>query len=273
MSGADQNPAQNPTRPIGEDDLQAYIDNRLDAKRLAAVEDFIASQPDLARRIAAERHQRDTLRTSLVAKFAEPIPTRLRIAHLRAARRVGLMRQVRAVAAVIVLLLAGALGGWLARGEFGASETGATRNVTMALTRDAVSAYRTYVSEIRHPVEVSAAEEEHLVKWLSKRLGRPLQPPKLDAFGFQLMGGRLLPADDVAAAQFMYEHADGRRLTLYLRVGEGEETAFRFQQMGETATFAWVDQGCGFALTAAADRAQLLPIAEAVYRAYDGAWN
>jgi anti-sigma factor RsiW len=129
------------------------------------------------------------------------------------------------------------------------------------------------VSEMRHPVEVGAAEEEHLVKWLSKRLGRALQAPKLDAFGFHLMGGRLLPADDVAAAQFMYEHEDGRRLTLYLRVGEGEETAFRFQQMGETATFAWVDQGCGFALTAAADRAQLLPIAEAVYRSYDGAWN
>jgi hypothetical protein len=38
-------------------------------------------------------------------------------------------------------------------------------------------------------------QEAHLIQWLSKRLGRQLIAPDLTAGGFQLMGGRLLPAD------------------------------------------------------------------------------
>lgn len=267
---------RNPT-PIGEDDLQAYLDDRLAADRYEAIDAYLAAQPELAARVALERRQRDALRASLAGKFAEPIPVRLRIENIRAARRGAQPTQWRRAAAIIIVLLAGIIAGWLAHGEFAGSTMVASGNTT-TLTRDAVGAYRIYVGEMRHPVEVGAAEEEHLVRWLSKRLGRPLQAPALGEFGFHLIGGRLLPArdqagDDVAAAQFMYEHTDGRRLTLYLRVGEGAETAFRFQQEGETATFAWVDQGCGFALTAPGDRATLLPIAEAVYRAYDGAWG
>jgi len=45
-------------------------------------------------------------------------------------------------------------------------------------------------------------------------------------------------------------------------------TAFRFQREGDAATFAWIDQGFGFAVTAPATREELLPIAEAVYRGF-----
>ena len=49
----------------------------------------------------------------------------------------------------------------------------------------------------------------------------------------------------------------------------GSETAFRFQRDGDAATFAWIDQGFGFAVTAPATREELLPIAEAVYRRFN----
>jgi anti-sigma factor RsiW len=106
-------------------------------------------------------------------------------------------------------------------------------------------------------------------------LGRKLLAPTLDAYGFRLMGGRLLPVaaaaggGSSAAAQFMYESNDGRRLTLYVRAGSGAETAFRFQQAGDIGTFAWIDQGFGFAVTGQSARAELLPVAEAVYAAYE----
>ncbi len=80
------------------------------------------------------------------------------------------------------------------------------------------------------------------------------------------MGGRLLPGGSGAAAQLMYEDTAGKRLTLYVRAAGGTETAFRFQQDGDAATFAWIDQGFGFAVTAIASREELLPIAEAVYK-------
>jgi anti-sigma factor RsiW len=49
-------------------------------------------------------------------------------------------------------------------------------------------AHAAYVPEVRHPVEVAASEQQHLIAWLSKRLSRPLRAPSLDAAGYQLLG-------------------------------------------------------------------------------------
>jgi anti-sigma factor RsiW len=134
------------------------------------------------------------------------------------------------------------------------------------ITADAIAAHRTFSVEVRHPVEVDAGQEAHLVRWLSKRLGRPLVVPDLAAAGFQLMGGRLLPAEDGPAAQFMYENGNRDRLTLYLRAGVGGETAFRYHQEGGVGAFYWSDEGFGYATAAKVDRVLLLRIAALVYR-------
>jgi len=134
------------------------------------------------------------------------------------------------------------------------------------ITADAIAAYRTFAVEVRHPVEVDAGQEAHLVQWLSKRLGRQLVVPDLASAGFRLMGGRLLPAEDGPAAQFMYENGTGERLTLYLRTGVGDETAFRYHEDGGIGAFYWSDEGFGYAIAAKADRDLLLRVAELVYR-------
>ena len=252
---------------IGEDDLQAFIDDRLDATRRAAVEAHLDAHPDIRERVAAERRQRAMLRGQLAAKFAEPVPARLRIANLRAARRRTWVGQMRLAAAAVAIFVVGAAGGWFANRLAPAS---APLAATTSVAQGATSAYRTFVVEVAHPVEVGAAQEAHLLQWLSKRLGRPLAAPDLSRFGYRLMGGRLLPAGDAAAAQLMYDDASGRRLTVYVRAASGTETAFRFQQEGDAATFAWIDQGFGFAVTATASRDELLPIAEAVYHRFIG---
>ena len=103
-----------------------------------------------------------------------------------------------------------------------------------------------------------------MLQWLSNRLGQPIKAPDLTAFGFRLMGGRLLPASSKGvAAQLMYDDDCGTRLTLYLRTGENGETVVR---EGNVSAFYWIDQGLGFAVSAAASRERLLPIVEAVYR-------
>ena len=255
--------------PIGEDDLQAFVDDRLDGERRERVSAYLALHPDLAERVAEERRQRDALRRRLDARFHEPIPARLRVANIQAARRARWGVRGRALAAAVAIFLLGGAGGWFVHRLQTAPEEMriASAPPTAAVTQWATAAYRTYVVEVAHPVEVGAAQEAHLVQWLSKRLGRPLAAPDLDAFGYRLVGGRLLPAGSGAAAQFMYEDHGGRRLTLYVRADErGAETAFRFHQDGDAATFAWIDQGFGFAVTGAARRDELLPIAEAVYR-------
>jgi anti-sigma factor RsiW len=119
-------------------------------------------------------------------------------------------------------------------------------------------------------VEVTAAQQEHLVQWLSKRLGRPLKVPLLTAQGYELMGGRLLPGDDGARAQFMYQNGAGQRLTLYLGAlkpgaADARETSFRFLDDGPVPGFYWVDQGFGYALAGQLPRPALQELARAVY--------
>jgi anti-sigma factor RsiW len=132
----------------------------------------------------------------------------------------------------------------------------------------AARAHLVYSPEVRHPVEVDAKDQEHLVKWLSKRLGMPLKVPVLGTEGFELLGGRLLPGNDGPVAQFMYQDASGKRLTLYVtRPHKGDEiTAFRFVQDGPVSVFYWIDRDCGYALSGEIDKPQLARVANAVYR-------
>lgn len=255
-------------RPAAADDdtLTAFIDDRLDERERAQVAAWLAADPALAAQVAAERAQRDSLRDQLADIVEEPIPPRLRLAHLRVQRRARQWRRLGTLAAALALLLAGAGGGWMAgRAAPQLSAPGAV----MSVAQGASAAYRTFVVEVAHPVEVDTSREEHLLHWLSKRLGRPLAAPDLRPFGYRLMGGRLLPGTQGAAAQLMYDDASGRRLTLYVEASDGAETAFRFRKDGDANTFAWIDQGFGFAVTAPLTRDELLPIAAAIYQRFE----
>ncbi|HOA92544.1 MAG TPA: anti-sigma factor, partial [Quisquiliibacterium sp.] len=135
------------------------------------------------------------------------------------------------------------------------------------LDRAAAVAHAAYAPEVRHPVEVGASEQTHLVAWLSKRLGAPLKVPDLGGEGFRLIGGRLLPDDTGVAAQFMFEAVGGQRLTLYVRRdADGADTAFRFSEEHGLLTFYWLDRGFGYALSGELARDTMQAVATSVYR-------
>jgi anti-sigma factor RsiW len=258
--------------PVSEDDLQAAIDGRLAPDRRALVESWLATHPEAAARVEACRRQREALRAALAPSAELPIPSRLRIAHIAASRRAALRVRVWRATAAILLLAAGAAGGWTGRGLLAPPGNAGGGGPGTELTRDAIAAHRTYVVETRHPVEVDATQEAHLVQWLSRRLGRQLKAPDLTPLGYRLIGGRLLPGTGGGpAAQMMYQADDGNRLTLYLRADAADHgTAFRYSDAGGVAAFYWVDGGLGYAVLAAVDRRTLLRIAEAVYRECEG---
>ena len=132
----------------------------------------------------------------------------------------------------------------------------------------AARAHLVYSPEVRHPVEVEAKDKDHLVKWLSKRLGTNLKIPILANEGFELLGGRLLPGNDGPVAQFMYQEPTGKRLTLYVtRPHKGDNvTAFRFAQEGPVSVFYWIDRECGYALSGEVDKPTLARVATSVYK-------
>ncbi|OPH13143.1 anti-sigma factor family protein, partial [Azospirillum brasilense] len=154
-------------------------------------------------------------------------------------------------------------GGWWLRGWSGGVGGGGA-----AFVADAVAAHRVFAVEVRHPVEVGADQETHLVGWLSKRLGKPLRAPRLAGKGYDLVGGRLLSDAQGPAAQLMYQDAAGRRITLYIRPASGApDTSFRFAQDGNVQAFYWRDNGLAWAVTGDLDRVTLSAIAEEVYGA------
>jgi anti-sigma factor RsiW len=122
-------------------------------------------------------------------------------------------------------------------------------------------AYAVYSPEVRHPVEVGAADEAHLVAWLSKRLGRPLSIPPLGEYGYTLVGGRLLPGAAGPAAQFMYQNDAGERLTLYVSESGRERDAVHLLRDGSRRTFYWSTDRMGYALSGPDSEGRLRKIA------------
>ena len=140
---------------------------------------------------------------------------------------------------------------------------------TPAFVKRAAIAHATYSPEVRHPVEVGADQEAHLVAWLSKRLGAQLRAPQLEAVGYSLVGGRLLPGETGPVAHFMYQGRQGTRVTLYVRSNAtaNRETAFRYDAEGSVKVFYWIDRKLGYALSSSdISKEALLKVANAAYQ-------
>jgi anti-sigma factor RsiW len=237
--------------------LHAYVDNALTDEERREVEGWIAEDADAARRVRAYLEQNLGLHA-----LYDPVLTEAHALDVRPPRRAANASQWLALAATLVLGIG--LGfGW--RSWQGGSSG------PVSIARDAALAHVAYVPEVRHPVEVSAAEEKHLVAWLSKRLDAPLRTPSLTSFGYQLLGGRLLPPtssrDPAPLALLMYENPQGKRLSLLVkREANNAETSFRFSEDQGARVFYWIDGPFGYALAGDIARDELQAIARGVYQ-------
>ena len=258
--------------PADEAELHAYVDGRLAPAERAAVQARLAHDTEAAARVAEWTAQRELLRGLHAGVLDEAVPAHLLQAAQQLHRRSNRLAQWQRWGGMAASVLVAFGIGWGSHVEWQARTAGAGAGVK-AFARQATAAYVVYVPEVRHPVEVEAAQQQHLVQWLSKRLNRPLKIPDLSATGYTLVGGRLLPGDAGARAQFMYQDAKGERVTLYVGAVQGagsremnDETAFRFTDEAGVSSFYWVDQGFGYALSGKLPRAGLLVLADSVYK-------
>lgn len=243
---------------LAEDDLHAYVDGRLNVARRAEVEAWLQSHPADAERAAAYRQQNDMMQAVFNPVLNEPLPLQM----YPQARRRNVAPALRYAAMAGGMVLSGLLG-WSLHGAEKSKQP-----PMAALVKQAALAHVVYTPEMLHPVEVGQEQEQHLVKWLSKRLGNEVKPPHLAGVGYELLGGRLLPGNQGPAAQFMYQDARGSRLTLYLsnKPADKGEAAFRYAQEGKVSVFYWIDGDLSYALSGEIDKGDLLRVATAVYQ-------
>ncbi len=245
---------------VTENDLLAYVDGELDARRAAIVEAHLAGNETDAARVAEWRRQDEAIGELYGHVAEEEVPARLSVRAV-AARQPGPGPLLRYAAAAVLLVAVGAAAGW-----FGRAMLDGSAGAGQPLVAEAIDAHRLFVSEVVHPVEVKAAEETHLAAWLSKRLDRAIRIPDLREDGFQLVGGRLLPAGSMPAAQFMYEDAGGQRITLYVvPSSDGAETAFRFTTREHLEALYWDDETIRCALVGDLPRDRLQELAVKAY--------
>jgi anti-sigma factor RsiW len=242
--------------PVTEDELHAYVDNELPAERRAEVEAWLEAHPDDAERVQSWRAMAEALHARYDAVANEPVPKRLDVERL--------VRQPRrwiygAVAATLVAFIAGGGAGWIARGA------AATPSTLKNFTADALDAYRLYVVEVRHPVEVPGNERAHLQSWLSKRCGWTVHAPELEATGLKLVGGRLLPGPTGPASFLMYEGPSGERFTIYAAKASAETTQMRYVNRDDDGAMFWADRGVGYVVSGSGDRERLTQVARLVY--------
>ncbi len=249
-------------KPIKEADLHAYVDGQLSEERRADVEAYLAEHPAEAVRVQAYHEQNTALHALFDPVLQEPVPDRIRPG--RRSKGLPVPHHFRQYAAMLVASLIGGIVGWTLH-----TPGDSVAITTPSFAQQAAVAHVVYAPDVRHPVEVAADQEAHLVQWLSRRIGAPLRAPHLGDIGYELVGGRLLPSDTGPAAQFMYQDDSGRRLTLYVRSvksGNGE-TAFRFAQEQNVGVFYWVESSLAYALSGEVDKPELLRVANSVYEA------
>jgi anti-sigma factor RsiW len=248
-------------RPILEDDLQAYVDDELDAGRRAEVEAYFGSRPDVARRVAELIAQRVELREAFGPIAHEPVPAELSVARLVSDRKVSAFPRWGSMAAAVAMLIVGAGAGWYGRGQFEPRPVG-----VVALAQEASASFVTYASDHSRPVEVKAGDSEGLLRWISNRLQRPVTLPDLSASGYRFMGGRVVPTPHGPAAMLMYDDDRGSRLVMLMRPMQERFVPMSDQSANGVSGFAWAQDSMGYSLTGDIAPSVLHPIANEARR-------
>lgn len=244
---------------ITTDMLHAFVDGQLNDSDTALVETYLCENPDRAEEVADWAMQN----TAILDLFPSPdrpieLPATPQAANLRRA-------PIRAIATSISILILGITLGWTAN----RLQTQNTEITVTGLVQQAINAHAVYTADPHRPVEVKASEEALLIRWLSNRVGEQLSAPDLSANGFDLVGGRLLSVADGPAAQFMYENADGTRITLFAtRAVNSQMAEFTFKQNGKTNSFYWQDDRLRYAIIGDLPRADLNRLAIRIYDAF-----
>lgn len=232
-------------------DIHRYLDGEMSREEVLDFGRRMERDEALAIQVAGMMQDMEVLRAAI------PTPSEAHLDRLMSRRAAHpIWGQL---AAAFVLLAVGFGGGMMMRGS------GAVPDMASDMLAEASAAHALYSVEVVHPVEVPASERDHLKSWLSNRLGAEVRIPDLTGAGLSLVGGRLLPFEQGAAAQFMYEDAEGTRVTLYLTPAQTRgASTLRYGQKDAVSAAYWQDGLWHYALVGPMGRDGLTALAQSV---------
>lgn len=253
---------------IGDEELLAYVDGQLDAAACELIEEHLKNNAEDREKVAEWQSQSSAIQALFAPAGHEPVPDRLNPHNLAsppsaANQNLWQFNSWRSAAAAIMLVAFGASIGWVGR-DYNAQNQG----VSQGLVTAAVSAHQLFTTQPVHAVEVPMDEASHLTSWLSTTLDRRLEMPDLTSKGYQLLGGRILPATTDAAAQIMYTAEDGKRITLYLTPrNDSHSNANLFAEVNGLDALYWANDAVTCTIVGDLSRAEMEDIASEVFAA------
>ena len=259
------------TLPIDEHELHLYVDGHLGEERRRVVDALLRDHPEVSARVNDYRRQNELMR-QLFNPVGNAPPTDDQERLLRAlGQRLGRRRFAAlwrpAAAAAAGLFLAATLG---AIGTEYYDERTAVIPEPMPSFADTAARVHSFYAGAggaSEPTEFGADAASKLGTMLDKRLGAPLRLPDLSQKGFSLVGGRLLPAVDGAAAQLLYRDQAGRLVTVFLGPADKTRlTATHTSERKDLSLYAWLDGRIGVAVVGGLSGDELRGIAEAAQR-------
>jgi anti-sigma factor RsiW len=236
------------------------LDGELPAEERADFEAWLDADPEMKTKEARFAEDTVRLQEALAGVLDEPVPERLtRPVAAGRVRQVLTWRRWRAAAAAAVVFIAGGVAGYFV----GAGGPRAEER----LAEQAIGAYMTYAVDQPRAVEVEADDRYYLNGWLSKRVGLKLVAPDLSAEGFELLGGRVLPSDDRAAALLVYRNKAGEQVSIYVTAEAGDKIwgTYTAEPGGPRATY-WLDKGFGCAVVSALPEERMTDVAKSAWR-------
>jgi anti-sigma factor RsiW len=224
-------------RHIPDDEqIQDYIDNRLDEPERSNVAAFLEANPEIGDEVERLRQQNHALRSIGQEILDEPVPDRLRSAlssidreilnepvpeKLRATLKPprpalpaqmmpGQRSYFMEMALALLLFVAGGGVGWLLHSEIRPPVT-----EEQLLARQIEYAYGFYDRERDYPLDFPADRVGEFDSWISRSFERQVPPPDLARFDFALTGGRMVPTVSTPVGLFQFENADRQRLGVF----------------------------------------------------------
>lgn len=240
---------------IGEVDLLAYVDGLLDPARRRAVEDYLASHSDAARRVAADMVIAAGIRDLYAGTYEEDPPDRL-AETLRPVPPRDWRRGLALTAAAVVLVSMGALGGW-----WTADDMPGEHLVQQLMDGTLPNG---------NLIPASAKPADTPLTWFIDAVRRELRAPDLRAQGFELVGEALAARGSRPVVRLTYADRDGRRVDLFVEPRWDKDLPMRQHDAGGRLLLAWGHGPAMFALTGSVSADDLRTLAAAIQTANDG---
>jgi anti-sigma factor RsiW len=262
-----------------DEQIQDYIDARLNERDRAAVAAYLLAHPQVAAEVEAIRRQSEALCALGQEILDEPVPENLRRllrerpAHVCTELRPEARRATRRpicrrpsfleAAAAILLFCAGGAIGWLAHGVARPAPS-----LSDMLLADMSRAYAFYGAP-DYPVSFPPDRADEFGTWIGRTFERDVRPPDLADFGYRYRGGRVIPSTGANIGLFQFARAQAELAVFFWTTAAPPAVVRALHDRDGIAARFWHTDGLSFAVISGKANRDLETTAKAIFAFYD----